>query len=91
MQREKVVEEEKVQTQSWIDTITFSLSGNQTIPNPQYWLHLQLTEAKSFFWTLRGAVYLLSKTQKFIWKVATRWIGWDFLSYHGAESDDEIA
>ena len=51
MQREKVVEEEKVQTQGWIDTITFSLSGNQTIPNPQYWLHLQLTEAKSFFWT----------------------------------------
>ena len=51
MHREKVVEEEKVQTQNWIDTITFSLSGNQTIPNPQYWLHLQLTEAKSFFWT----------------------------------------
>ena len=49
MHREKVVEEEKVQTQGWIDTITFSLSGNQTIPNPQYWLHLQLTEAKSFF------------------------------------------
>ena len=46
-----MVEEEKVQTQGWIDTITFSLSGNQTIPNPQYWLHLQLTEAKSFFWT----------------------------------------
>lgn len=44
-------EEEKVQTQSWIDTITFSLSGDQTILNPQYWLHLQLTEAKLFFWT----------------------------------------